>query len=433
MTERARAREPRECAFPGKHHVKLRMEILGRAIVFNMTGALPSCEVKNPHVTILFHTQGFLPKDLERVNTICRTFVYNRYRKDLSQDEFTMTLHPSKSSCRHVYVGGQVLEIVEKLRQEFQAWTSPSWESPVHIRISDVQLKPHACMHKVNRNQKSAEAAAMSRSNVLSHAGAVQTHVPQNLVALIAGLPGSGKSALSRIASSLGFVTADLDDFSQHLINNKTYSSCQHFTTDMIDVIKHRINRFLLKHQDSPVVLCGLSTFVYDHSCVRHIADCTGDCKAIWIDIIPDVFHPPRGYTKHIPELLESTRRAVLREFQPKQVRRWRSWSHTRRADEGSFWKLSPPGTYGPKNIPRTGLTPQKCDQLLRLPLHTFITTYPLYFDTMYQDLVDDGYSESRAIALKRGFVPMRMPHVLELLKDTLDKHPRPYPNPHRH
>ena len=124
MTERARAREPRECAFLGKHHVKLRMEILGRAIVFNMTGALPSCEVKYPHVTILFHTQGFLPKDLERVNTICRTFVYNRYRKDLSQDEFTMTLHPSKSSCRHVYVGGQVLEIVEKLRQEFQSWTS---------------------------------------------------------------------------------------------------------------------------------------------------------------------------------------------------------------------------------------------------------------------------------------------------------------------
>ena len=65
MTERARACEPRECTFLGKHHVKLRMEIWGKAIVFNMTEVhYPVVRRSIRMLPFFFTREGFCPKIL---------------------------------------------------------------------------------------------------------------------------------------------------------------------------------------------------------------------------------------------------------------------------------------------------------------------------------------------------------------------------------
>lgn len=120
-----------------KHQVHLYMELAGRAIVFNMSQYFFNCEVSSPHVTILYRSEGFSANQLERVNSVCRTFVTKLYKKDLSLSTFAMTLHRPESASRHLFVGAQVREIVQKLRNRFSYMhEEKSLREPrVHIKL----------------------------------------------------------------------------------------------------------------------------------------------------------------------------------------------------------------------------------------------------------------------------------------------------------
>ena len=239
-----------------------------------------------------------------------------------------------------------------------------------------------------------------------------------NLVCVIQGLPGCGKNYACNKIERLNYTTYDLDKFTQKLLLKYTYDNCKQFEQKFVNAVNKNILKYLNKNRTKKVVLCGVSTFVLDDTCIRDVVS-TSTCSKIWLDITPDDFKAPRGYKNKDPELVESTRRGVIREFSPKETKEWRNMSQDERADEGVFWTLPAPGEKnGPKGIKARGLTKKQHKELFDMPLHEFIKKYKKYMDAYYKVQVEDGQLLARGRALNLGFVPMKLGEIMHYLKD---------------
>ena len=246
------------------------------------------------------------------------------------------------------------------------------------------------------------------------------------LVAVIDGLPGSGKGYVCNMFKAAGYIIADLDDFTQkQLAVPKASSSCKGFKT-VFGSVADQIHRFV-KKQKGDVVLCGVSSMLFDTTgkCAVPVHKCTGACHRIWLEVAPG-----RGYQLHkklaarikahpklrrlsktiVMDLVESTRRAVVREFRAKEVGEWRGMTRAERVDEGVFWALPLPGAKnGPKGIGRKGIDGQSVVDLITMDLNNFISKYYAYVVAMLQVQAEDGVHLNRVRALKNGFKPMRL------------------------
>lgn len=251
------------------------------------------------------------------------------------------------------------------------------------------------------------------------------------LIAVIDGLPGSGKGYVCNIFAKAGFKVADLDDFSQkQLTNPLAQNSCSSFKK-VFSIVAQKIKRFV-KKQKQDVVLCGVSTMLFDETgnCKVPIHGCHQKCKKIWLEVAPK-----RGYILNkrmqkkiqtIPELkrvsktiimdlLESTRRACVREFRKKEVKIWKSWTSQQRIEEGSFWCLPRPGQKdGPIHIPRNGADQQDVIDLIVMDLNSFIVKYYKYMTAMLDIQIEDGVHKNRTRALKNNFRPMRLEKIMK-------------------
>jgi hypothetical protein len=243
------------------------------------------------------------------------------------------------------------------------------------------------------------------------------------LVAIIDGLPGCGKNYLCGLIKIKGYLTADIDIWSQDVLK-RTFRSFAQFQKSVKKEITDKIHDLLAKNPDEKFVLCGVSAMIFPdddpEADVRTVdvfncSDAT-NCKRFWLDISPSAeeFTCPPGYD---PEMLETTRRAVLREFNPVEVKEWLGMDISRREEEGAFWTLARPGEMnGPKDIPESGVDESVRVALFKQPLKTFIRTYSEYFTAMLEGLIDDGYHENRQRALERGFVPYSQSEILNIL-----------------
>lgn len=238
--------------------------------------------------------------------------------------------------------------------------------------------------------------------------------MPGQLVATIEGLPGCGKSFLCGKIHDLGYATADVDDFSQAYLR-RGYHDCDDFQTGMIARVRTDITKWVNSLADgTKVVLCGVSGFLFEDECLGSVVDCSAGCQKIWLDIAPRTM---KNYNRHKiagmskvsnMELLESTRRAVLREFTASELSKWKSMTSRQRKEEGGFWKLRPPSH---------ALTDLEFMKLFHMDLNTFIDTHETYFSAMLDVQLGDNVHLSRDSAIKtRRFKPMTFEKILATL-----------------
>lgn len=238
--------------------------------------------------------------------------------------------------------------------------------------------------------------------------------MPGRLIATIEGLPGCGKSFLCGKIHDLGYATADVDDFSQAYLR-RGYHDCDDFQTGMIERVKADIRQWVNNLANgTKVVLCGVSGFLFEDKCLGSVVDCDTECHKIWLDIAPRTM---KNYKKYKiagmskvsnMELLESTRRAVLREFTASELSKWKSMTPQQRQKEGVFWELRPPSQ---------ALTDVEFMKLFHQKLDTFIDAYETYFNAMLDVQLEDNVHLSRDSAIKaRGFKPMTFKKILATL-----------------
>ena len=84
-----------------------------------------------------------------------------------------------------------------------------------------------------------------------------------DLVAIIEGLPGCGKSYLCGKIDDLGYTTGDIDTFSQPLLQ-KGYADCSDFKKNMIAMVRKNIYEWLATNKGEKIVLCGVSEFLFE-------------------------------------------------------------------------------------------------------------------------------------------------------------------------
>jgi len=258
------------------------------------------------------------------------------------------------------------------------------------------------------------------------------------LYAIIDGLPGSGKNYMCNMISKLGYTVADVDDFSQAALA-KDMESCEDFYKNF-EKTKRKINEFIKAKKNKPVVLCGIATMLgspdfTDGPCTKSIVDCPFGCTRIWLDVVDPQYKPSKTLLKQIyaalPELnkhsigelndlLESTRRAVLREFrdEPSGMLAWANMSKEEKRTEGVFWELPIP-----KSITRKGINEKEARKLLfDTSLGDFISQFKRYFMAMLEIQVEDGVHNNRARAIGNGFAPMRPDDILRLLQTKISR-----------
>jgi hypothetical protein len=244
-----------------------------------------------------------------------------------------------------------------------------------------------------------------------------------NLYAVVDGFPGSGKSFIRAQIEALGYVTGDIDDFSQKALEEE-FDDCDDFKVEMIDRVAREIYQFLCSKAGEKVVLVGVSSFMFDAdaACRFEVATCSKECRKLWLDISPQNFTPPPGYEAHDPEFLEATRRAVIREFRLQEAHEWRSMSKKARKEEGKFWELPAPGEKGAPL--QAGIENVDFLAWLHMPLEDFITGFPYYFNAMLDVMIEDNVSENRILAFQRGFLPLT-PHAIVAYLDKMRAVPR--------
>lgn len=223
------------------------------------------------------------------------------------------------------------------------------------------------------------------------------------LIAVIDSLPGAGKSYLCEELQKMGYVTADLDDFTQGLLQESTAETCGEFKSEVAGQIKQKIATFLRK-QSKPVVLCGVSRVLFDSDCAESVVTCGGGgCRKFWIDLATNK-KTGKG------ELEEAVRRAVVREFRVPEVSAWRDMSAKDRAAD-AFYRLDPPEKLG------EGLGAAEAWKLVTdLSVVQFRKAYRPWFDAMLHEFKADGLDQNRADAIARGFVPARPEEILRAL-----------------
>jgi len=262
-----------------------------------------------------------------------------------------------------------------------------------------------------------------------------------NLKALIEGLPGSGKTYFSnKHLTKRGYLIKDVDDYSQPLFEEE-YHDCPDFKKRLVGKVRKQVNSFLKNNSTKSVVMAGISTFLFENGCEDTAINCNDGCHKIWLDIGPDDFNydpnmpqieaildnkdfqklslPTDEEKATVVELLESTRRAILREFSEKEVKVWKDMDDVVRKENGSFWELPRPGevnaAFGNIIIPSSGLSPGSVEynKLFTMNLNDFIdnldSTHP-YFDNMLDIMIEDSNHLNRAKAIQRGFIPMKPP-----------------------
>jgi hypothetical protein len=237
------------------------------------------------------------------------------------------------------------------------------------------------------------------------------------LIALIEGNPGSGKGHVcGQLEHRAGFAQLDLDDFTQ---TELVADDCDHFHHNMTRAAR-RVSA-AVKKSKLDVVVCGVNNFAFEDFCDAQVLD---GVDKIWLDISSRHFRPSRALraeknhhglnemsTRDFSDLLESTRRAVVREFKANDLRTWQNMTKVERAEEGIFWELQPPST---------ALSADEATSLIfDVSLNEFYSMYPDYMSAMLAVQVEDGVHLNRQRAREQGLIFMSPDQVIEYLGHT--------------
>ena len=166
-----------------------------------------------------------------------------------------------------------------------------------------------------------------------------------------------------------------------------------------------------------------------DRKCSADVTKCARGCNKIWLEVSERRWRPRASFRKLlasypqlsrksaavIADLVESTRRAVVREFSPVETKAWKELTAAGRREE-VFWELPRPGRGGPPNVSARGVSKKQKLELMFMPVNDFIQTYPEYMKAMLQVQIEDGVHLNRERAVKKGFRPMRVEAILKKL-----------------
>ena len=246
------------------------------------------------------------------------------------------------------------------------------------------------------------------------------------LIVAVEGLPGCGKNyicnklnmMLQQMLSVDGakickVIYKDLDDFSQ----NRTETV---FNTQMRN-IRGEINKFIEdstrieenRYRQVVILLCGVSFLQNTRGKPVSMLPTNVNTLRLWLDIVPRdkegvaenvarIIEPFKSMQEQLSdevfvELIESSRRATLREFRPHELE--------------NDWKADPENhDFAGLPIPSEPLSDQEFDRQLKLPLMDFIqdTYFKPYLRAMLQALINDQYGSNRANAVQvNGFQPV--------------------------
>jgi broad-specificity NMP kinase len=243
-----------------------------------------------------------------------------------------------------------------------------------------------------------------------------------NLVAIVNGLPGCGKNHLCDEIATLGYNTADIDEWTQPFLK-KNYKDFKQFKDNVQTQITAKIEKKLRDDKDKKYVLCGVSALGYDDGTKTeyvNIFKCD-ETKRYWLDITPKEW---KDIDSNLDcELLNAARYAVLREFKKDNTAHWLTMSEQEREEEGLFWTYARPGEVdGPIDVPSSGLDALEFQELWDLNLKEFMARYRKYHDAMLNDMIKDGYMKNRTRALAQGFQPLSRSDILTELRNLSEK-----------
>lgn len=237
------------------------------------------------------------------------------------------------------------------------------------------------------------------------------------LIAVLEGNPGSGKGYVCSQLERAGLAQFDLDDYTQAEL---FADDCDNFHENMSNAAQ-RLNADIKKSEKDAVV-CGVNNFTFDESCNAQVLAGGADrIIRIWLDISSKRFRPSKalleeksyhGLThmsnRDFSDLVESTRRAVIREFKASELRVWQKMSRKERADEGVFWQLPPP---------KRALSASDATSLIfDISLNEFYSIYPDYMSAMLAVQIEDGVHLNRQRAREQGLKFMSPEEVIERL-----------------
>lgn len=307
-----------------------------------------------------------------------------------------------------------------------------------------------------------------------------------NVLAIIEGLSGSGKTftltSLKKMNKNL--IVKDLDDFTQSaFISHDNYK-------DSINEIKNNINNWMnTQDKNKYIIFGGIHTIVvkikneYKFIPILDL-DKLKNCLLIYLDITPKKIHlntrcskkkinrkvslpkfkkcvfndnfwnlyripkltknkKDRSPNKYLGvfaniEMLEATRRAVLREFKKDSLKEWinftkydlDSWNryksmespYPKRGSETrkklkvpSFYHLKPP-----RKI-KNGISRKLFSRYMNMDLKKFIKIFKPYFDNMFEDLYWDKMDRNRDIILNLyKAIPLKYETILKIFDQKI-------------
>lgn len=250
---------------------------------------------------------------------------------------------------------------------------------------------------------------------------------------LIDGLPGAGKNYVcSKLRDALGkscsgqVAYMDIDDASQSILNDPKLKTA----VQRANKIKKKLTEFINSNSSMKVILiCGVSAVVDSDNGLLQATFPKVDMK-LWLDIVPRDRHGNPVFAKGIDfknlklsadtkdeldrcdvdtvtEVFESARRAMLREFRPKERKEWIDMP---KDDRVGFYHMNPP----------SALANDEFEAELRAPLKDYLVTtheYHKYFIAMVDDIVADNYTKNRHFDLANHF---RAVHVNRDARDVV-------------
>ena len=239
------------------------------------------------------------------------------------------------------------------------------------------------------------------------------------LVVLIEGLPGCGKNFMcSKLHQEIQRAQCfhaeyhDIDTFSQSVLENDNMTFARKITA-IRTAIKNALNDPTVCY-----ILCGVSGVL--HPTTSKFNSYLPASKAyeyikLWLDISPSyqdftdaikALKPkiPSQYWSNAAELLESSRRAVLREMKHDELDVWKNMPEDLKSED-IFYSLE---------VPKKPLTNDEFQRFFRMPLSELIKQqvpntkgklFSVYVKGMMLQLMEEGYLENKSRCIEElGF-----------------------------